>query len=137
MNYTPVAEQNNVVNLFLPIINSKITGINIINIQVDNNNFLDVTLNAIIGPNSSISIIKPGINAINYNGDVNNILHLGSDISNKIPFRSIQNVNIVLNVAPNETIIINELSYKINVPINYKLILFIFLIIFFIINILT
>ena len=137
MNYTPVAEQNNVVNLFLPITNSEITGINIINIQVDNNNFLDVTLNAIIGPNSSISIIKPGINAINYNGDVNNILHLGSDISNKIPFRSIQNVNIVLNVAPNETIIINELSYKINVPINYKLILFIFLIIFFIINILT
>ena len=62
MNYTPVAEQNNVVNLFLPITNSEITGINIINIQVDNNNFLDVTLNAIIGPNSSISIIKPGIN---------------------------------------------------------------------------
>ena len=76
MNYTPVAEQNNnIVNLFLPITNSEITGINIINIQVDNNNFLDITLNAIIGPNSSISIIKPGINAINYNGDVNDILH--------------------------------------------------------------
>ena len=138
MNYTPSASNStitqNINSILLPIKNNNFTGISIANISISNN-FLDITINAIIGPNSSISIIKQGMTPINYNGNVNTTLHLGSDFFNKMPFNFNQNINIVLNAAPNETIIINELSYKINIPINYKQILLIFLIVFFILNI--
>ena len=129
----PVPNLNTVL---LPITNTTLTGISIANITV--NNFLDITLNAIIGPNSNISIVKPGQTPITYTGTVNTILHLGSDISNKLPFVGNQTINIIFNAAPNETIFINKLTYvssKIVKPINYKQLLFIFLIVFFIINI--
>jgi len=132
-NNSPAAVSNNfnINTIFLPIINNVYSGINIANIQI-NNNFLDINLNAIIGPNSSISIIKPGVNPTIYKGNVNTKLHLGSDIFNKIPFYNNQTINIILNAAPNETITINSLNYTISKQINYKNILFIFLIVFFV-----
>ena len=71
--------------ILLPITNNTYTGVSIANISVINN-FLDITLNAVIGPNSSISIVKPGQTPITFTGNINTILHLGSDISNKLPF---------------------------------------------------
>ena len=127
----------NILNtITLPINNKSYTqGINIGTLIVENS-FLDISLVATTGPNSSISFIKNGLSPISYSGNINTNLQLGSDISNKIPFIGNQSVTLVINVADNESVHINDLIYKSSsTSINYKTLGIIFLIVFFIFNI--
>jgi hypothetical protein len=135
---SPIAASNqfNVSTVNLPITNkSFIEGINVATIPVENS-FLNISLNATIGENSSISIVKVGLGPENYTGNINTNLHLGSDIFNKKPFIGKQTVTVLINVAPNETVFINNLTYNFpKKPVNFKTLGIIFLIVFFILNI--
>jgi len=137
---SPISASNqlisNVSTVNLPISNKSFTqGINIATIPVENS-FLDISLIATTGHSSSISIVKNGLNPENYIGNINTKLHLGSDISNKIPFVGKQTVTVIINVSQNETVFINSLNYNLpNKPLNYKTLAIIFLIVFFILNI--
>jgi hypothetical protein len=132
---TPNQDTSYVNTIILPITNKTFTqGINIATISVENS-FLDICLIGTIGNNSSISIIKNTLNPENYTGNINKKIHLGSDISNKIPFIGKQTVTVIINVSQNETIFIDTLNYKENKPINFKTLAIIFLIVFFILNI--
>lgn len=133
MATTPVS--TNPVNIHkLPINNSVFTGISIINVDVENS-FVTLNLNAITGPSSSISIIKPGLKPVNYSGKINNVIKLGSDVLNTMPFIGKQTITIVLTASINENIIINRFDYGESNKIDYKKFAIIFLIVFFILNI--
>ena len=133
---SPIAARNTNVNTVnLPITNKSFTpGVNIATITVENS-FLDVCLNATIGPNSNINFVRNGLSPEIYTSDINSNLHIGSDISNKTPFIGKQTITVIINVAPNETIYISNLNYKTSKPLNYKTLAIIFLIVFFILNI--
>ena len=120
----------------LPINNNTFTGINVATISISNS-FLDISLKAICGNNSNITIIKPGATPITYNGVVNTNLKLGSDIYNKIPFIGKQTIIIIFNAVANESITINQLNFKGSVAIDYKKFLIIFLIVYFVLNIIV
>ena len=131
---SPVASAiNNVNTITLPIVNTIYKGLNVGNITVENN-FVNIYLNANIGPNSSISIIKPGMNPIIYTGNINITLQLGSDLNNTQIFVGKQNIGIIINAAINETVNISNFNYKIPKPIDIKNIIILFLTIYFLIN---
>ena len=129
-NVTNVPNVINTVNLSLN--NTIFTSTKVASIPVLKNSFLYLYINAESGPNSNISIIIPGLNSITLAGNYNGTLRLGSDFSGKIPFNTSQTVTIIFNVSQNEKINIKEISYNVNIPINYKTFLIIFLIVFFI-----
>lgn len=124
---------SNVSTINLPILNKSLTGVNIATINA-NNGFIDININALTGRNGSISIAKPGMAPVNYTGLVNKIIHLGSDNNNTIPFIGKQTITIILNAPPNETILVNQLTYDSTIPINYKKCAFIFLTVYFILT---
>jgi len=120
----------------LPLINKKVTGINIATLPVENG-FITIHINAITGPNGSINITKPGSGTpMSFNGLINNKITLGADPFNKIPFIGKESITVLLNTPFNENILINELSYNIVNPINYKKVAIIFLTVYFIVTIL-
>jgi len=134
---SPIAAQvSNINTINLPITNKSFTqGIYIATIPIENS-FLDISLDATVGNNSSISIVKNGFNPENYIGNINTKIHLGSDISNKTPFIGKQTVTLIINVSQNERVFINNLNYKLpNKPVNFKTLGIIFLIVFFVLNI--
>jgi len=124
---------SNVNTITLPVLNKSLSGVNIATLNV-NNGYLDVNINALTGPNSTISISKPGMSPLTLNGIIKQNIHIGSDNFNKLPFIGKQSVNVIFNAAPNETILVKEISYKSSAPLNYKKIAFIFLAVYFILN---
>ena len=122
---TPASVINTVT---LPIFNKSFAAINVASIPVLKNSFLKISLNAEIGPNSNISIITPGLSPLVFTGVVNKNFDI-----NKFPFDISQTITIIFNVYQNETINVNQLNYTIVENINYKCILIIFLIVYFII----
>ena len=120
----------------VPVLNTSLKGINIATVNA-NNGFLDININALTGPNSSISIVKPGsAPTITLTGLVKKSIRIGSDPSNRLPFIGKQSINIIFNAAPNESILVSQLSYKSGGLKNkdYKKIAFIFLAVYFVIN---
>ena len=126
---------SNVNTINLPILNKSLSGVSIATVNVENG-YLDLNINALTGPNSTINIAKPGMNPITLNGIIKKTIHIGSDNFNKLPFIGKQTINVIFNAAPNETILVNQLNYKSSSPLNYKKIAFIFLAVYFIINML-
>jgi len=122
---TPVSVINTVT---LPIFNKTFTSVNVASIPVLKNSFLDLSLDVEIGPNSNINIIIPGLSPLVLKDVVNKNLKL-----NNFPFNNSQTITIIFNVYQNETINVKQLNYKISENINYKCILIIFLIVYFII----
>ena len=94
-----------------------------------------MSLNITCGPKSSVNIIVPGLNPLTLSGDRNENIVIGSDFSGKIPFNITQTVTIIFNVAQNETIKVKYLYYDVNVPIDYKIFLIIFFIVYFTLNV--
>lgn len=125
---------SNVSSVTLPLLNKVLVGVNVATMNV-NNGFLDISINAFTGPNSSISITKPGMEQpLTFTGMVRKTIHLGLDPTNTLPFIGKQPITIILNAAPNETIIVKQLSYKSSKPMDYKKITFVFLAVYFVLN---
>jgi len=125
---------SNISVINLPITNTSLGGLNIATIEA-NNGYIDIFIHALVGPNSSITIKKPEGTPVVYKGVVNKMIHLGADPSNTFPFFGKQNVTIILNAPPDESILVNQIMYKTSTPINYKKCATIFLTVYFILNV--
>ena len=123
----------NTVNL--PLNNTVFTRTKVASIPVVKNSFLKLSLNITCGQKSSVNIIVPGLNPLTLSGDRNENIVIGSDFSGKIPFNITQTVTIIFNVAQNENIKVKYLYYDVNVPIDYKIFLIIFFIVYFTLNV--
>ena len=101
--------------------------------------FLNINLDIETGPNSTIDIIKPYGKINTFSGKINTTLKIGSDNENKISFKHGESISIIVKVAQDEMVAINNLSVKeINNfnNIDIKKFINIFLVVFFIIFIL-
>jgi hypothetical protein len=129
MSSTP-ATSINVINL--PIKKTVLNSTMVASIPVIKDNFVNINLNALIGATSSISIIREFNNVLSFSGKVNTNFKLGND---NLPFNRSQTVNILFSVSPGETITVEDFSYSTNTPINFRNLVLIFLIVYFMINV--
>jgi hypothetical protein len=123
----------NTVNL--PLTDTLFSTTKVASIPVVKNSFLKLSLNVKCGPTSTVNIIVPGLNPLTLTGNFSGNVVIGSDFSGKTPFNTTQTVTIIFNVNVNETINVKYLYYKVNVPMDYKIFLIIFLIVFFTLNV--
>ena len=123
----------NLINL--PINRLVLNSSSVASIPVVKNSFLDIKLSASIGSTSTINIIREFNDILYFSGKVNKNFRIGGDPTNKIPFTRNQTVNIIFNIGAGETITVENFSYNLNTPLNFKIIIFIFLIVYFTINV--
>jgi len=128
MSNTPVGL--NLINL--PINGAVLNSTMVASIPVIKDSFVHINLNASIGATSSINIIREFNSVLSFSGRVNKIFKLGND---DLPFNRSQTLNVVFNVSPGETITINNFSYSTRTPINFRNLILIFLIVYFMINV--
>ena len=121
----------NLINL--PISGAVLNSTMVASIPVIKDSFVHINLNASIGATSSINIIREFNNVLSFSGRVNTNFKLGND--DVLPFNRSQTVNVVFDISPGETITINNFSYSTRTPINFKNLILIFLIVYFVINV--
>ena len=128
MSNTPVGL--NLINL--PINGAVLNSTMVASIPVIKDSFVHINLNASIGATSSINIIREFNSVLSFSGRVNKFFKLGND---DLPFSRSQTLNVVFNVSPGETITVNNFSYSTRTPINFRNLILIFLIVYFMINV--
>ena len=133
MSSSPLPSVINTVNL--PLTDTVFTTTKVASIPVIKKSFLKLHLDINCDPMSTVNIIVPGLNPLTLSGNYNGNVVIGSDFSGKIPFNTTQTVTIIFNVSQNETINVKCLYYNVNVPINFRNLILIFLIVYFIINV--